>query len=880
MNWKLAFVAVAACLLCVTGARAEGPARLVRDFFPDEFEGSLPVSQLTQLGDELFFVADDRDSGQGVWRTDGTSAGTGLVPISGSVAPGSVRILGRAGERVLWLVVPDGNPTVQTLVAVTGQGDGVVLRTAQFRDLPLILGGRSYFQDCAGGECAIWSTDGTPAGTRPVPALAGFRADNQRLLATFSDQWLVFQSDGKLLAWDAARSRVLTLLPGGAWRVVQVYTAGRTLYIVTRNERWRIWASRLDAPRGTQVFSSGYVNVMGRLGDSLYFSTADGQLWSTDGRRGTTRPYSGLRVDPYSLFADELGAIGSKILLPNPGYYTGGLLRVQEQKREVSELLPVCSGKYSCLSTRMSKVTVLGNLGFEEINGQPWISNGTREGTRRHPVLDQADGFTFRVLGGRLLLGGASYEGEQQLWETDGTSAGTRALSDGTNDRPFRVEGAPVPFAGALFVAADRKPVGKQLWRVEDGRAAAVTDLQHLPSGIDPYFVETVGERYVLSGFRSSTKWFAIDGAGPVEEIPVPLEGCSFYEVPCPRERIHVGARLLFSPYPGYELWATDGTTAGTYRVLGELAALGAWRGEALAVDFQGRLWASDGTLSGTRLLTQMEGFLQPVGPPVAAGSLAYLFRRAVEGETVSLELWRTDGTAEGTLRLASLPFPELSNPYPNPVVVGGRLFFLFFRTLWMSDGTAVGTKPLPTQLPIGTFALTAGGGVLYAGSEGFGSEGRQGLWAIDPATLEPTRLASALRVGGGSVGTPLGSLIGNTLLVKLREDQDVERWWVTEGTPSSTHPIPAPLGELTSLNLVAAGGRHWFAACDPDHGCELWSTDRLGEDTRLVQDLWPGPRSGDPVILRATETKLLFVATDPDVGRELWEIDVSAGSD
>jgi hypothetical protein len=159
----------------------------------------------------------------------------------------------------------------------------------------------------------------------------------------------------------------------------------------------------------------------------------------------------------------------------------------------------------------MSKVTVLGGrLGFEEINGQLWQSDGSRSGTKRHEVLDRTDAATFRVLDGRLLLGGTSYGGEQQLWETDGTAVGTRPLTDAPLDRPFQVETPPVPFAGALFVGADQKPDGKQLWRVENGHATPVTDLRHLASGIDPYFAQAVAERYVLSGFKRSTTWLGV----------------------------------------------------------------------------------------------------------------------------------------------------------------------------------------------------------------------------------------------------------------------------------------------------------------------------------------------------------------------------------
>ena len=43
-----------------------------------------------------------------------------------------------------------------------------------------------------------------------------------------------------------------------------------------------------------------------------------------------------------------------------------------------------------------------------------------------------------------------------------------------------------------------------------------------------------------------------------------------------------------------------------------------------------------------------------------------------------------------------------------------------------------------------------------------------------------------------------------------------------------------------------------------------------------MVADVWPGPRSGDPEILAADGTSLLFAATEPSTGRELWRLDLA----
>jgi hypothetical protein len=498
----LAIATAFSCLLCA-GAWAEGPARL----FPDELEGGAPVAQLTPLGRELFFVADDLDAGRGVWRTDGTAAGTERVPVPRFDDARAGAIVGRLGNRVLWLVTRDAEPNVETLIAAEETGVGVVLHTHRTGGPPYILQSRVYFQDCHETACRLWSSDGTPAGTRPVQALSPFRAVPQEILATVADRWLVFRSREALLAYDAMRGRVLTLMEGGASKVV-VFPTGRTLYALTYNGRWRLWASGLDSPRAVSLFSSSFINVMGRLGDSLYFATGDGKLWTTEGRPGTTRAFPGTPVDPFSRLSDKLGAIGTKVFLPDPGYYWGGLLQVDPVARKTKTLHNLCSGKYDCLGSTLSNVTVVGKLGFLTMDGRLWQSDGTRGGTRPHDVLDAADASTFRVLDDRLLLGATSRDGEQQLWETDGTAAGTRPLTDGTLDRPFKVESPPEPFAGALLVAADQKPVGHQLWRVEGGHAEALTDLRHLAAGSDPFFAQAVGERWICpsSGpFRTET---------------------------------------------------------------------------------------------------------------------------------------------------------------------------------------------------------------------------------------------------------------------------------------------------------------------------------------------------------------------------------------
>ncbi len=832
-----------------------------------------------------------------MWRTDGTAAGTGRVPIPG--APGALdglTILGALGGRVFWTASVAATPDVTLLLAAGERGDAAVLFTGSLANTPRILGQRLFFSRCTMTGCAVWSTDGTVAGTGPIPALAGQKVTTD-IFETLAGRWLVFRAGSELLAYDVQQARVLSLFSGP--NVGEVFPVGETLFFIARGTPDRVLASHLGSPgeaRATLVFSGPQIGVAGWKDGRLYFVPENGRLWSTDGYREGTRAYSGLQLDSFSVLADQLGPAGPKTLIPLPGYYFGGLFAADETRHELTEVLHECDGKYVCLGSSMSGVTQAGGRNFVEINGHLAHSDGTPEGSGYGTGLAKVDGGSLGVADGRLVLG-AARQGVRQLWETDGTAAGTKVLTDGTRDRPFRVQGPPISFHGALFVAADRKPVGQQLWRVAGGRTAPMTDLKHLATGVYPYQAFSVGDRVVLIGAESNG-WVAVSGDGSVELIP--------YDDPCPHDPltppcalspVRVGRRLAF--VEASQLWSTDGTAAGTVPVAAPdgvivepVAALGRLGDRALILTQDGRLWSSDGAPSGaTRLLAQLpvdpnehpERYA-PVIAPVSLGSSAILFRHApgTGGPKSSvLEVWRTDGIAAGTLLLASTPFPNGASSFLSPAVVGGRLFFRFAGTLWVSDGSAEGTHPLPEQLPGGTFALVAGSATLYAGA-GYQDDDltHETLWAIDPSTLAASLLGTFGEVDTGATGASLGSVLGDTLFFAATDPQAPqagEKVWLTEGTAASTRRLPAPLGDLTSSAFFTVGDRRYFTACEAEHGCELWSTGRLGEDSRLVADLWPGPRSSDPYIMAVDDKSLLFAATEPTTGRELWKLDRSA---
>ncbi len=171
-------------------------------------------------------------------------------------------------------------------------------------------------------------------------------------------------------------------------------------------------------------------------------------------------------------------------------------------------------------------------------------------------------------------------------------------------------------------------------------------------------------------------------------------------------------------------------------------------------------------------------------------------------------ELWRSDGTAIGTVMVKDIRAgPRGSEPY-NLAALGGTLYFQandgigFGYELWKSDGTEAGTTMVKDIVPgmRGSYPswLTASGRTLYftVYNEAYGEE----LWKSD--------------------GTEAG-----TVLVK-------DIWPGSDGTsPNGSHPE----------YLVDVSGTLYFTAHDGVNGGELWKSDGTAAGTVMVKDIRPG---------------------------------------
>jgi ELWxxDGT repeat protein len=350
----------------------------------------------------------------------------------------------------------------------------------------------------------------------------------------------------------------------------------------------------------------------------------------------------------------------------------------------------------------------------------------------------------------------------------------------------------------------------------------------------------------------------------------------------------------------GRELWRSDGTAEGTFRVQdlvpGADSSYPAWMtpfaGSIVfrAGFFSGNLWRTDGTPEGTERFGPSDLNAWQLTP--FEGSLFF------HGWTPEFanEPWTSDGTTAGTTVVKDI-FPggddgDLHNggpysSYPRYLTVfGGTIFFAAYQQfpspgdwLWKSDGTEAGTVTI-TNTMRAPRDLFDNRGVLFFRAEGAGA-GLE-LWKSD-GTAAGTVLVKDIRPGleashpGYVAGKRLVALGGGLVLFSANDGVSGDELWRSDGTEAGTVLVrdisPGP-GHSDPLWLTLVDGKAYFSADDGVHGRELWVTDGTEAGTRLVKDLFPGESSSSPHRFFAEGPVLAFTASDGSHGAEPWRSD------
>ena len=294
-------------------------------------------------------------------------------------------------------------------------------------------------------------------------------------------------------------------------------------------------------------------------------------------------------------------------------------------------------------------------------------------------------------------------------------------------------------------------------------------------------------------------------------------------------------------------------------------------------------LWKSDGTEQGTALLKDLRAGAggSEISQLTPCGST--LFFTANDGSK-GVELWKTNGTASGTVLVKDI----CSGP-DKLTAVGSTLFFIADdgvngTELWKSDGTASGTvmvKDIWNGVNSGcgwSSELCAVGNTLFFSAQT--AEGNYELWKSD-GTANGTVLVKEIR--SGVVGSYPAQMIavGNTLFFTADDGGTGTELWKSDGTASGTVLVkdirPGSSGS-TPTNVVVSGSTIYFSANDGTHGFELWKSDGTASATVLVKDIYSGSTGSSPTELTVMGNAVFFAANNGTNGTELWKTDGTSG--
>lgn len=790
----------------------------------------LAIAALPAVGERASLVAD-------------LHSGTGANPSSNSW------LFTRVGQRAVFFAEDSAGFGLWTTNG-TPAGTRQLLSNAWPAESVGRVGGSYLWFAAQGDDLALWRTGGTPATTLPlVEDLVGPDSEDYPIpWVVHGGKLYFFRLRKSLQLWtsDGAGTRLAARLPQVDGRPMWVASSQGVVFFFTAwvhpipydthhsYDHWALWRSDGTAA-GTRLVATLPDDV-----SAIYSTTrrllfwCSGQLWASDGTARGTSAIFGPPRDPDFGIHLFLGTAGDKL------YF----------------------------------------VGYQTPSGSPerlWASDGTRRGTRALSPAAPA-GWQAAVLGDRIFFVASDGVHGNELWSSRGTPETTAQVMDlcpgscsafTDYDSSFAVAG------GKIFFLAETPAHGKELF-VSDGTAAGTRQIHDLcpgPCGFTAALRSEGGEVYFYGRDPAhGVELWASDGtdAGTrrlTDFAPAdPFESTTTPQFP---SLAVLGSRVVtsgYDPQSGWEPWIFNRDGSG-----GELLADIHHGGEPgsdlvnpvavgdrllltdVLADGTAAVWSTQGSAATTVKLGEMQSQLLSGEPRISpAGALAYLNLG---------ELWKTDGTPGGTARLTSLgPGREVTSAV---VSLAGQAFFAvsdsaFATELWSTDGTPAGTRPRGITLPFFIHDLTAIGDRLYF----WGNDGQSGweIWTAD-ASLTGIRRLTDLDDHLG-MEPPGFARSGNLVYFLLPELWGGSSLWRTDGTREGTAQVPNPRGAGGEQKPVAFLPRTDGTLLLLTHN-GLWRTDGTAAGTVLLRDF--GTYAWMPELIPGDGSSALVLAVSSD---------------
>jgi ELWxxDGT repeat protein len=357
----------------------------------------------------------------------------------------------------------------------------------------------------------------------------------------------------------------------------------------------------------------------------------------------------------------------------------------------------VCPGP---VSSRPTNLMAVGSTLFfsadDGVHGQElWKSDGTEQGTVMVTDLNPGSGNgiyyggpgAMAVLGSTLFFPATDGGAKQGLWKSDGTAAGTVFLNSiqpggGSVGIPFMAAASTVIY----FFGYDPATTKTSLWKSDGTVAGTVHILDLSPvgrlmgAGAGAYFS-------ALDAAHGIELWKSDGTPGGTSMVADVNPGSGSSN---PRNLVLIGSLLYFAAIDGSgveNLWQTDGTAPGTRAVQPSPAeAVSNWGVQTNGMNAMGtelyfkgvdnltgaELWKTDATVAGTVRVLSVPSNIDPNGMMPLGATLFFSATDGIHGA----ELWTSNGNAGGTQMVWDI-FPGSGSSYPNQLTaVGATMFF------------------------------------------------------------------------------------------------------------------------------------------------------------------------------------------------------------
>ncbi len=807
------------------------------------------------------FRATDFAHGTELWRTDGTAAGTVLLRdinpgLLSSVPAEFVRVGNKAyfiadngDTRDLW--VSDGTTAgTKRVKAITSGESAAALET---RFLTNVKGTLYYVASTPDTGSELWKSDGTAAGTVLVKdILPGPVSSNIRSLIAYGDDLIFSATD--------------TGLGNELWKTDG--TEGGTIQLA------EIDPSDLGGdPANMTLFNN-----------KVYFTANDGsgtQVWSTNGSPASTVKVTTIAQPPLT----DLNPRSLTLFNGNLYFVTESQIATYQTLFRLSPtnaLTPVSGVGSGELVNRFTNFLVtpsrLYYSAYTAVNGEE-LFRLKASGLQSEVAAELLPGFSGGVPRNLVNIGETVYFTATDLvrgvefFKFDGSN--WSFLKDvnsqgGASSFPREI----IANGSSLVFAANDGVNGIEL-HISDGSEAGTRLVK------DVSLTNGDGSPTALTPFKNGTMLFSADDG---------LGSLLFGREPWLSNGETSGTARLkdVNPDESSGMTPSDFFTIGTTRAFFNATTL-----------LNGReLWTTDGTESGTLLPRDIRPGtttgVTAAGRYAMVGDVAYF---PATDSVSGTEMWKSDGTNLGTVRVRDLNTGVASGVSVGseqyPVALGSSVYFTGITAangaeLYRTDGTSAGTVRL-TDIIAGAGSSQPANITVFNGNVYFTAQtvatGRE--WYRFNVAASTTQLLKDVGPGGLD-GAPLGfggGVVSGSQMFFLADDgENGQELWVTTGNPSdplSTRLVKdinlGPAGARVSQITAGPNGSVFFLADDGVSGRELWVSDGTDRATVRIADLFPGDESGaiNERMLVVGDT-LYFVGNDNEAGVELWSINAN----